>query len=49
MGIEVSTYWFDLLVIWLMSIALYVTLYFEALKKIFEASAKVQLRKNKKN
>lgn len=49
MGIEVSTYWFDLLVIWLMSIALYVTLYFEALKKIFEASAKIQLRKNKKN
>ncbi len=38
LGIHVSTYWFNLIVIWLMSIALYITLYFESLKKILNAS-----------
>ncbi len=38
LGINVSTYWFNLIVIWLMSIALYITLYFETLKKILNAS-----------
>ena len=32
-GIYFDTYWFNLSVIWLMTIILYVTLYFELLKK----------------
>lgn len=33
-GMPVSTYWFNLMVIWLMTIILYVTLYFELLRKL---------------
>jgi hypothetical protein len=37
LGTAVSTYWFDVLVIWLMTVVLYVTLYFELLKKLINA------------
>lgn len=36
MGIYFSTYWFNLCVIWLMSIVLMITLYFEVFKKILD-------------
>lgn len=35
-GSYMSTYWFNLLVIWGMSLFLYFTLYFEAFKRVFE-------------
>jgi ABC transport system ATP-binding/permease protein len=36
-GAKVSTFWFDILVIWMMTIMLYVTLYFELLRKLVNA------------
>jgi hypothetical protein len=33
----VSTYWFDIMVIWLMTIGLYVTLYLELLRKLINS------------
>jgi ABC transport system ATP-binding/permease protein len=40
-GNAVDTYWFNLLVIWLMTVALYVTLYFEWLKKLVNSFEKM--------
>ena len=49
LGNMVSTYWFNILVIWIMTLILYITLYFEWLKKLvnsFESmSGKVNLSK----
>jgi hypothetical protein len=36
LGMRIDTYWFNVGVIWLMTILLYVTLYFDVLKKIVE-------------
>jgi ABC-type multidrug transport system ATPase subunit len=50
-GSPVSTYWFNMLIIWIMTIFLYITLYFEVLKKLvnsFETmSGKMNLSKVK--
>jgi hypothetical protein len=45
LGISISTYWFNLAVVWLMSIALYITLYFESLKKLLNASDTIRSKK----
>lgn len=41
-GAKVSTYWFDTMVIWLMTLLLYVTLYFELLRKLINSFEGVQ-------
>jgi ABC transport system ATP-binding/permease protein len=41
MGTLVSTYWFDVMVIWLMTVILYITLYFELLRKLVNSFEKV--------
>jgi ABC transport system ATP-binding/permease protein len=41
LGAAVSTYWFDILMIWLMSVVLYITLYFELLRKLVNSFDKV--------
>ncbi|MDH5396885.1 MAG: ATP-binding cassette domain-containing protein [Cyclobacteriaceae bacterium] len=41
-GIFVDTYLFDAIVIWIMTLILYFTLYFELLKKIIEGFGKIQ-------
>ncbi|MFZ6011268.1 MAG: ATP-binding cassette domain-containing protein [Bacteroidota bacterium] len=41
LGAMVSTYWFDILVIWIMTLFLYVTLYFEWLRKLVNSFEKV--------
>ena len=41
LGIEYSTYTFNSVAIWLMTIALYVMLYFELLRKLLDSSGKV--------
>ena len=47
LGATVSTYVFNLLVIWGMTLILYVLLYTEALKKAVDAFGKVNLPKRK--
>jgi hypothetical protein len=42
LGISFSTYWFDLLIIWVMAAMLYVTLYFELLRKFIESFDKIE-------
>lgn len=42
-GTLISTYGFNLMVIWLMSLALYLTLYFELLRKFVDGFGKVNL------
>lgn len=44
-GVMVNTYWFNVLVIWLMSLCLYVALYFEALRKFVSLFEKISLGK----
>jgi hypothetical protein len=44
LGMRMSTYKFDLLVIWIMSIFFYVTLYFELLRKFVGVFGKVNIR-----
>ncbi|HEY0655012.1 MAG TPA: ATP-binding cassette domain-containing protein [Chryseosolibacter sp.] len=46
LGAMVSTYWFNVMVIWIMSIFLYVTLYFELLKKFVNSFDKVPGKMN---
>lgn len=46
-GFEISTYWFDLLVIWLMSILLYLFLYFELFKTILNSFDKLKFSNKK--
>lgn len=48
LGSLVDTYYFNILVIWVMTLILYITLYFEALRKAVDFFGKVELtRKNK--
>jgi ABC-type multidrug transport system ATPase subunit len=44
-GAMVSTYWFDVLVIWIMSLFLYVTLYFEVVRRFVNSFEKINLIK----
>jgi ABC transport system ATP-binding/permease protein len=37
LGMMVSTFWFNMMVIWLMTVCLYVTLYFELLRKLINS------------
>ncbi|MBK5278294.1 MAG: ATP-binding cassette domain-containing protein, partial [Bacteroidia bacterium] len=43
LGQTVSTFLFDILVIWMMSLILYVTLYFELIRKLVDSFGKVQI------
>ncbi|HEY0739846.1 MAG TPA: ABC transporter permease, partial [Chryseosolibacter sp.] len=45
-GAMVSTYWFNVMIIWIMSIFLYITLYFELLKKLVNSFDKVPGKMN---
>jgi len=47
MGIEFSTFGFNLLVIWVMALLFYLTLYFELLRKFVDLFGKVNLPKKK--
>ncbi len=46
LGTLVSTYWFNVLVIWIMAVFLYVTLYFELLKKLVNSFEKMPGKMN---
>ncbi|MBA4144264.1 MAG: ABC transporter [Cytophaga sp.] len=46
-GVNISTYIFNILVIWMMSIALYLALYFELLRKLISSFEKVNIPKKK--
>jgi ABC-type multidrug transport system ATPase subunit len=41
LGASVSTYWFNVMVIWLMALVLYATLYFEILRKFVDSFGKM--------
>ncbi|NBP68444.1 MAG: ATP-binding cassette domain-containing protein [Cytophagia bacterium] len=43
LGARIDTFWFDLIVIWLMSVILYITLYFELLKKGLDKASNLNL------
>jgi ABC-type multidrug transport system ATPase subunit len=47
LGTYYSTYWFNICVIWLMSITLIITLYFEVFKKIMDALGNIKFGKKK--
>jgi hypothetical protein len=47
LGATVSTYWFNMLVIWSMTLILYLLLYFEVLKKVIDSFGKVSIPKRK--
>jgi ABC transport system ATP-binding/permease protein len=42
-GINVDTYWFNLLVIWIMALLLYIALYFEWLRNLIDLFGKVNI------
>ncbi|MDO9001465.1 MAG: ATP-binding cassette domain-containing protein [Bacteroidota bacterium] len=46
-GMYFSTYWFNICVIWMMSISLIFTLYFEIFKKILDALGSIKFTKKK--
>lgn len=46
-GAAVPTYWFNTLIIWIMTISLYIILYFEWLRKGVEALTRIKLTKKK--
>ena len=43
MGARISTYWFNLMVIWVMAILFYISLYFEWLRKLIDLFGKVNV------
>lgn len=45
LGVYWDTFWFNMSVIWFMTISLYVTLYYELLKKLIEALSEINLKK----
>jgi len=45
MGGFFDTFWFNVLIIWVLSLLLYVTLYYDALKKLLELGDKVKFKK----
>jgi ABC-type multidrug transport system ATPase subunit len=48
LGISFSTFWFNILIIWLMSLFFYVTLYFELLKKIVDSFSNMEWIRKKR-
>jgi hypothetical protein len=44
MGKHYGTYWFNVVIVWLMTLALYLTLYYEHLLKLINAFEKVSIR-----
>jgi hypothetical protein len=42
-GISIDTYWFNLLVIWMMALLLYLALYFEWLRNLIDLFGKVTI------
>lgn len=46
LGAWVSTYWFNVLVIWIMTLFLYITLYFEVLKRLVNSFEKMSGKMN---
>jgi hypothetical protein len=42
-GISIDTYWFNLLVIWMMALVLYLALYFEWLRNMIDLFGKVNI------
>lgn len=47
LGLTVSTYYFNIIVIWLMAVFFYITLYFEAFKKAIDALGSLNFVKRK--
>ena len=47
-GTFFDTFWFNVIIIWLMTLLLYITLYFEILKKVLGFWEKVQLNRKQK-
>ena len=45
MGKYYETYWFNMIMIWIMTCILYVTLYYEHLKKFLDLTGKIKFRK----
>jgi energy-coupling factor transporter ATP-binding protein EcfA2 len=43
LGIQLDTFWFDLIVVWVMSALLYITLYFEWLKKLLDRAGNLKI------
>jgi len=43
MGMYFDTFWFNLTAIWVMTIVLYITLYYESLKKLIELFSKIKI------
>jgi hypothetical protein len=48
MGRYFETYWFNVVIIWIMSLLLYPPLYFSHLKKLLNFFGSIELSKNKK-
>ncbi|HRR11016.1 MAG TPA: ABC transporter permease, partial [Tenuifilum sp.] len=48
LGMYFDTFWFNLVIIWLMTIALYITLYYESLKKLLDFLGKIKIPTLKK-
>jgi ABC transport system ATP-binding/permease protein len=48
LGMMVETFWFNLLVIWIMTLFLYITLYFEFLRKLVDSFGKMPGKMNLK-
>jgi ABC-type multidrug transport system ATPase subunit len=44
LGMYFDTFWFNIIVNWIMSIILYITLYYESLKKLIELFSKIKVR-----
>jgi ABC transport system ATP-binding/permease protein len=47
LGVEIGTFWFNIIVIWFMTVLFYIFLYFELLKKGINSFGKVNLVKKK--
>lgn len=43
LGVYFDTFWFNITIIWIMTIVLYITLYYESLKKFIELFSKIKL------
>lgn len=44
LGMQMDTYWFNILIVWLMSLLFYITLYYELLKKFIESFGKINIK-----
>ncbi|MCX6260306.1 MAG: hypothetical protein NTY95_05640, partial [Bacteroidia bacterium] len=45
-SLKIDTFWFNLIVVWLVSVILYIALYFNVLRKIFSGFDKSNRRKS---